>query len=104
MHLVLCKEIIKCQQLVPILGQTFHCLRVLGVNRLVTRYDYDNAGRPITRHLPATEHAPPAVNTTTAAPMANWKAVAHAHAHAHAQRMIGEQQRHASIEGDSGWQ
>ncbi|WP_447894338.1 hypothetical protein [Vreelandella sp. GE22] len=37
---------------------------------LATRYSYDAAGRLTARHLPATEHAPPAPNTTAGAPTA----------------------------------
>ncbi|WP_234668058.1 RHS repeat-associated core domain-containing protein [Halomonas sp. TD01] len=71
---------------------------------LVTRYDYDNAGRLITRHLPATEHAPASSEHYHWGTHGQLDSVTNDHSEVtfrydHAQRMIGEQQRHASLEG-----
>ncbi|MCL7931202.1 RHS repeat-associated core domain-containing protein, partial [Halomonas llamarensis] len=77
---------------------------------LVTRYDYDQAGRLTARHLPATEHAPASTeqyqwgntvlgNTGQLLSVTNDNGEV-TFSYDHAQRLIGEQQQHA---GKSGW-
>ncbi|MEL7979923.1 RHS repeat-associated core domain-containing protein, partial [Vreelandella titanicae] len=72
---------------------------------LVTRYDYDEAGRLTARHLPATEHAPASTEQYQWGSNGQLLSVTNDHGEVsfnydHAQRLIGEQQQHA----DSGWQ
>ncbi|MBH8581980.1 RHS repeat-associated core domain-containing protein, partial [Bisbaumannia pacifica] len=75
---------------------------------LVTRYEYDANGRLIARHLPETDAAPATTEHY------HWRAdgqlagVENAHGEVmfvfdKAGRPSGEQQRHAGLEGDSGW-
>ncbi len=72
---------------------------------LVTRYDYDEAGRLTARHLPATEHSPASTEQYQWGSNGQLLSVTNDHGEVsfnydHAQRLIGEQQQHA----DSGWQ
>ncbi len=70
---------------------------------LVTRYDYDEAGRLTARHLPATEHAPASSEKYQWGNTGQLLSVTNDHgevAFSYGQRLIGEQQQHA----DSGWQ
>ncbi|WFE72159.1 RHS repeat-associated core domain-containing protein [Halomonas sp. M1] len=72
---------------------------------LVTRYDYDEAGRLTARHLPATEHAPASTEQCQWGSNGQLVSVTNDHgevtfSYDHAQRLIGEQQQHTG----SGWQ
>nr|WP_251048335.1 hypothetical protein [Halomonas sp. ISL-56] len=72
---------------------------------LVTRYDYDEAGRLTARHLPATEHAPASTEQYQWGTNGQLLSVTNDHgevafSYDHAQRLIGEQQQHAG----SSWQ
>ncbi|MEL7982997.1 RHS repeat-associated core domain-containing protein, partial [Vreelandella titanicae] len=76
---------------------------------LVTRYDYDEAGRLTARHLPATEHAPASSEKYQWGANGQLLSVTNdngevSFSYDHAQRLIGEQQRHAGLAGESGWQ
>nr|WP_290986978.1 RHS repeat-associated core domain-containing protein [Halomonas sp.] len=76
---------------------------------LATRYEYDAAGRLTARHLPATEHAPASTEQYRWGANGQLASVTNAHGEVtfqydHAQRLTGEQQRHAGLEGGSGWQ
>ena len=76
---------------------------------LVTRYDYDNAGRLTARHLPATEHAPASTEQYQWGTNGQLLSVTNDHGEVtfrydEAQRLIGEQQSHAGLAGESGWQ
>ncbi|WP_223828148.1 RHS repeat-associated core domain-containing protein [Vreelandella titanicae] len=75
---------------------------------LVTRYDYDEAGRLTARHLPATEHAPASSEKYQWGSNGQLVSVTNDHgevtfSYDKAQRLIGEQQQHsANVEGH-GW-
>ncbi|MFJ5539859.1 RHS repeat-associated core domain-containing protein, partial [Vreelandella titanicae] len=76
---------------------------------LVTRYDYDEAGRLTARHLPATEHAPASTEQYQWGTNGQLISVTNDHGEVtflydEAQRLIGEQQSHAGLAGESGWQ
>ncbi|MCL7930419.1 RHS repeat-associated core domain-containing protein [Halomonas sp. ATCHA] len=76
---------------------------------LVTRYDYDEAARLTARHLPATEHAPASSEHYQWGSNGQLISVTNDHgevtfSYDHAQRLIGEQQQHAGLAGESGWQ
>ncbi|WP_447926286.1 RHS repeat-associated core domain-containing protein [Vreelandella sp. EE27] len=76
---------------------------------LATRYEYDAAGRLAARHLPATEHAPASQEQYRWGANGQLMSVTNEHGdvafqYDDAQRLVGEQQRHAGIEGGSGWQ
>ncbi|MBT2772617.1 RHS repeat protein [Halomonas sp. ISL-60] len=76
---------------------------------LVTRYDYDEAGRLTARHLPATEHAPASTEQYPWGTNGQLISVTNDHgevtfSYDAAQRLIGEQQQHAGLAGESGWQ
>ena len=68
---------------------------------LVTRYDYDEAGRlTARRHLSATEHSPASTEQYQCGTNGQLLSVTNDHgdvsfSYDHAQRLIGEQQQHA---------
>nr|WP_264477828.1 RHS repeat-associated core domain-containing protein [Halomonas malpeensis] len=76
---------------------------------LATRYEYDAAGRLAARHLPATEHAPASQEQYRWGANGQLLSVTNEHgevafSYDDAQRLVGEQQRHAAIDGGSAWQ